>query len=99
MHRFSVGDRVSQSQYGAGTVLAVDERHTIIAFDEHGSRTFVTSIVKLEASDTEKPVKAKRVRKTPAKAKAAKAVPAETEEEPETVDTPEASVVVESRCE
>ena len=76
MHRFSVGDRVSQSQYGAGTVTAVDERHTIIAFDEHGSRTFVTSIVKLEASDTEKPVKAKRVRKSPARPKAAKAAPA-----------------------
>jgi hypothetical protein len=68
VHRFSVGDRVSQSQYGAGTVTAVDERHTIIVFDEHGSRTFVTAIVKLEASDTEKPVKAKRTRKTAAKA-------------------------------
>lgn len=67
MHRFSVGDRVSQSQYGTGTVTSVDERHTIISFDEHGMRTFVTSIVKLEASDTEKPVKAKRARKTPAK--------------------------------
>ena len=73
MHRFSVGDRVSQSQYGAGTVTGVDERHTIISFDEHGIRTFVTAIVKLEASDTEKPVKAKRARKTPAKAAVAKA--------------------------
>ena len=68
MHRFSVGDRVSQSQYGAGTVTAVDERHTIIAFDEHGVRTFVTAIVKLEASDTAQPVKAKRTRTTAAKA-------------------------------
>ena len=72
VHRFSIGDRVSQSQYGAGTVMAVDERHTIIAFDEHGSRTFITAIVKLEASDTEKPVKAKRARKT-TKASTAKA--------------------------
>jgi len=70
VHRFSVGDRVSQSQYGTGTVTGVDERHTIIAFDEHGSRTFITAIVKLEASDTEKPVKAKRARKTTAKASA-----------------------------
>ena len=90
MHRFSVGDRVSQSQYGAGTVTAVDERHTIIAFDEHGPRTFVTSIVKLEASDTEKPVKAKRVRKTAAKPKAAKAVAAEAAEADDTADVPEA---------
>ena len=69
MHRFSVGDRVSQSQYGPGTVTAVDERHTTIAFDEHGTRTFVTTIVKLEASDTEKPVKAKRARKATKTAK------------------------------
>ena len=73
MHRFSVGDRVSQSQYGAGTVTGVDERHTIIAFDEHGSRTFITAIVNLEASDTEKPVKAKRARKTAKTAKASAA--------------------------
>jgi hypothetical protein len=74
VHRFAVGDRVSQSQYGAGTVTAVDERHTIIAFDEHGTRTFITALVKLEASDTEKPVKAKRTRKTAAsKTAAAKA--------------------------
>ena len=72
MHRFSVGDRVSQSQYGPGTVTGVDERHTIIAFDEHGTRTFITAIVKLEASDTEKPVKAKRTRKTAAKTAAKK---------------------------
>jgi len=51
----------------------VDERHTIIAFDEHGSRTFITAIVKLEASDTEKPVKAKRARKTAKTAKASAA--------------------------
>jgi hypothetical protein len=69
VHRFSVGDRVSQSQYGPGTVTAVDERHTTIAFDEHGTLTFVTTIVKLEASDTEKPVKAKRARKTTKTAK------------------------------
>lgn len=73
VHRFAVGDRVSQSQYGPGTVTAVDERHTIIVFDEHGTRTFITAIVKLEASDTEKPVKAKRARKTAASKTAAKA--------------------------
>jgi hypothetical protein len=74
VHRYSVGDRVSQSRYGAGTITAVDERHTIIYFDEHGSRTFVTSMVQLEPSDTEKPVKVKRARKTATKtAKAAKA--------------------------
>lgn len=67
MHRYSVGDRVSQSQYGPGTITAVDERHTIIYFDDHGSRTFVTAMVQLEASATEKPVKVKRARKTATK--------------------------------
>ena len=67
MHRYSVGDRVSQSSYGPGTITAVDDRHTIIYFDDHGSRTFVTAMVQLEPSATEKPVKVKRTRKTVAK--------------------------------
>ena len=39
---FSIGDRVSQPQYGAGTVAAANEYHTTIDFDEHGPRTFAT---------------------------------------------------------
>ena len=77
---------MSQSRYGTGTITAVDERHTIIYFDEHGSRTFVTTMVQLEASDTEKPVKVKRARKTASKStKATKAsrAAAEKEETPE----------------
>ena len=70
MHRYSVGDRVSQSQYGPGTVTMVDERHTVIQFDEHGIRTFITAMVQLEPSATEKPVKVKRARKTAPKAAA-----------------------------
>jgi hypothetical protein len=62
-----VGDRVTQSQYGPGTVTMVDERHTVISFDEHGTRTFITAMVQLEASDTEKPVKVKRTRKAAVK--------------------------------
>ena len=45
----------------------MNERHTIVQFDDHGTRTFVTGIVQLEPSDTEKPVKpvrAKRVRQS-----------------------------------
>ena len=66
MHRYSVGDRVSQLQYGAGTITAVNERHTTIAFDDHGSRTFITAMVRLEPSDTVAPVKPKRTRKAAA---------------------------------
>ena len=60
---FSIGDRVSQQQYGAGTVAAANEYHTTIDFDEHGPRTFATSIVKLERSTTLAPPRAKATRR------------------------------------
>lgn len=63
MRLFTVGDRVSQPQYGAGTVSAANEYHTTIDFDEHGPRTFATSIVKLERSNTLAPPRAKVTRR------------------------------------
>ena len=54
---YSAGDRVSQSQYGDGTVTAANEYHTVIDFDTHGSRTFATPRVQLEPSSTAAPVK------------------------------------------
>ena len=63
MRLFSIGDRVSQAQYGAGTVTAVNEIHTTIDFDEHGSRTFSTPMVKLEPSATAPPVRTKPSRR------------------------------------
>ena len=66
---YSIGDRVSQPQYGLGTVTSANERHTVIDFDEHGARTFATQLVRLEQSSTPappKPVKARR--KAPARA-------------------------------
>lgn len=71
MRIYSKGDRVSQLQYGTGTVTDANERHTIIDFDEHGVRTFVTQMVKLESSDAPAPARATgRVRASRAKAKA-----------------------------
>ena len=55
MRVFAIGDRVSQPQYGAGTVAAANEYHTTIDFDDHGPRTFATPIVKLERSATAAP--------------------------------------------
>jgi hypothetical protein len=60
---YSIGDRVSQAQYGHGTVSAVNEYHTRIDFDDHGLRTFMTSRVSLAPSDTLAPVKVKPSRK------------------------------------
>ena len=70
---FSIGDRVSQPQYGAGTVAAANEYHTTIDFDEHGPRTFATSIVKLERSTTLAPPRAKATRRKAAPRRAAAA--------------------------
>jgi len=59
---YSTGDRVSQPQYGDGTVTTANEFHTVIDFDEHGLRTFATPLVKLERASTEAPVRAKGAR-------------------------------------
>jgi hypothetical protein len=47
------GDRVLQPNYGTGTVTDVNDEHTVIDFDEHGIRKFVTNLVSL--SLTERP--------------------------------------------
>lgn len=69
MAGYLVGDRVSQPQYGEGTILVRNDHHTVIDFDGHGSRTFATRLVRLERSMSvapPKPVKARRrVRRTP----------------------------------
>lgn len=62
MPNYSTGDRVSQVQYGDGTVTAANEYHTVIDFDQHGSRTFATSRVQLERASTEAPPKPVRRR-------------------------------------
>lgn len=72
MRSFAVGDRVSQARYGTGTITAVNEFHTVVDFDEHGSRTFSTALVQLERSTTTAPVKTKATKRKSA-AKAAKA--------------------------
>ena len=79
MRAFSVGNRVSQPQYGAGTVAAVNEYHTTVDFDDHGPRTFATPLVRLEHSATTAPVRHKNARRkaAPRRAVAASAVRAE----------------------
>lgn len=72
MRLYSVGDRVSQSQYGPGTVAAVNEFHTTVNFDEKGLRTFATPIVKLERSSTVAPPSTSR-KKASVKGRVAKA--------------------------
>ena len=67
MKGWSKGDRVVQATYGPGTLVEVNEHHTVIDFDGHGRRTFATRLVVLQA--TNEPAPARAARKRAAKAK------------------------------
>lgn len=64
MRRYAAGDRVAQAQYGAGTIVDVNEHHTVIEFDEHGVRRFSTRIVVLESTNTPAPARRGGARRT-----------------------------------
>ena len=70
MKGWSKGDRVVQATYGAGTLVEVNEHHTVIDFDEHGRRTFASRLVVLQA--TNEPAPNKPVKKRAAKKKVEK---------------------------
>jgi hypothetical protein len=63
MRAFASGDRVTHSQYGDGTIESVNEFHTKITFDAHGSRTFQSSRVVLTRATSAAPVKTTTRRK------------------------------------
>ncbi len=73
MKSWNKGDRVSQPTYGPGTLVEVNEHHTVIDFDEHGRKTFATRLVTLQASSEPAPNKAKAPRKRAAPKKKADA--------------------------
>jgi hypothetical protein len=60
---FGKGHRVTQPTYGAGTITSSDDRYTVIEFDQHGRRVFLTDMVKLARTDEpapERPVRERR---------------------------------------
>ena len=59
MRLFAKGDRVTQPNYGPGTVTEANAYHTVIEFDQHGVRTFVTDRVILEPTNEPAPARAK----------------------------------------
>jgi hypothetical protein len=70
---YTKGSRVTQVTYGVGTVTSSDEKYTVIEFDEHGRKVFLTDVVTLNKSDSpapNKPTKAKRAKKAAEKADA-----------------------------
>ena len=71
MATFKVGDRVTQPNYGDGTITGADDHHIVIDFDGHGVKRFATSLVALERTSAPAPAragKAKRATKTGVKA-------------------------------
>jgi len=54
------GERVTHIQYGDGTLVSVNQYHTIIDFDAHGVRTFSTPLVTLNTASTAAPEKVVR---------------------------------------
>ena len=71
MKGWSKGDRVVQATYGPGTLVEVNEHHTVIDFDEHGRRTFASRLVVLQATNEpapNRPVKSRAKKKKVEKA-------------------------------
>jgi len=62
-------DRVDHAVFGLGTIVQIDERHTTIAFDQSGTRKFMTSMVQLAPSDTPAPARRSRPSKKVAPAR------------------------------
>ncbi len=75
MKLFAKGNRVTQANYGAGTITSSDERYTVIEFDNHGRRVFITDMVTL--SQTDEPAPAGTKKRAPARRKKAAAAPAD----------------------
>jgi hypothetical protein len=75
------GAYIKHFQYGLGVVTESDNERTLIEFDLHGPKKFVTSIMVVEAAEGTPPkrARAKRKKKVVAKADVAAAtVEAET---------------------
>lgn len=73
MKPFAKDSRVTQPNYGAGTVMSSDERYTVIEFDLHGRRRFVTEMVSLSKTDEPAPAKPAKTRRKKAEPAAKKA--------------------------
>lgn len=83
---FQQGSQVEHERFGLGSVVTITEERITIRYDEHGEKTFVTSIAvaQLKKSDREPPAEKRTKRKTAAgtttkKATKKKAAPAKQE--------------------
>jgi hypothetical protein len=68
---YGKGNRVTQPTYGAGTVTSSDDKYTVIEFDQHGRKVFLTDMVTLGKTDEPAPNRPVKERKKKAPAKTA----------------------------
>lgn len=59
---FAPGAQVEHGKYGLGSVVTCDDERIKIKFDDHGEKTFVSSIAlpSLKKSDRQPPVEKRR---------------------------------------
>ena len=53
---------MAQATYGNGTLVEVNEHHTVIEFDEHGRKVFSSKLVTLQPTNEPAPKKTPRKR-------------------------------------
>ena len=69
----AVSQRIQHEKFGLGVVAEADSEYTVIEFDEHGRKKFLTRLVSVRASDEPPPARRRGSRKKTAKKKTTKA--------------------------
>jgi hypothetical protein len=72
MKAIAVSQRVQHDKYGLGVVSESDAEYTVIEFDEHGRKKFLTRLVSLQSSDEPPPKRRRATRKKKTATKATK---------------------------
>jgi hypothetical protein len=74
-NNYSQGAQVEHDRFGLGTVLSSNDDRTVIKFDDHGEKKFLTTIVmgQLKKSDRTPPAEKRASRARKAKAATAAA--------------------------
>ena len=68
MKALSASARVLHEKYGLGVIAESDQEYTVIEFDEHGRKKFLTRLVTLQPSDEPPPKRRRGARKKTATA-------------------------------
>jgi len=76
----SRGQCLRHDQYGLGVVIESDPERTSIDFDDHGTKLFVTTMMKAELLGEAPPQKAKARRRRAPKARVAPVASAQTQQ-------------------